>query len=246
MSTLSYFCCQAPENPWGDIFGSCAGTTQTVISDTIPTSRDAFKSQDWNDPFPATTTTSGENASRPDARSVGSYDNVTNRNGSGGNEERLDVHSVGDRKRVTFKEPHFENISPSFFRRKTMAINSMFDQSFESDSSHDKSDSNKHIMITEKVEKKLRKKGLTRSPIDSSKFIKKDSLSIKRKLQLLVMRTESTRPKKELTPEDVRDPETVPGMKLMVDVEKEKKAQERATTMISTGEFEHHDKAGFD
>jgi hypothetical protein len=84
------------------------------MSDTIPTSRDAFKSQDWNDPFPATAT-SGENASRPDARSVGSYDNVTNRNSSGGNEERLDVHCAGGRKRVTFKEPHFENISPSFF-----------------------------------------------------------------------------------------------------------------------------------
>lgn len=245
MSRASYFCCQVPENPWDDIFG-CGGTTQTVTSDTVATSHGSFKTQDWNNPFTttsSTTSSSRENASRPDARSVTSYDNVTNR--YSGNEDRFDVPSGGT-KRVTFKEPHFENISPSFStRKKTTVVNSIFDQSFDSDSSGNHSDdSNKVIMVTDKVNKRLQKKGLIRSPIDGNRFIKKESLSIKRKLQLLVMRTETTRPKKELTPEDVRDPETVPGMKLMVDIEKEKKAQERATTMISTGEFQHNEKAG--
>mmetsp|Transcript_8058 Transcript_8058/g.15178 ORF Transcript_8058/g.15178 Transcript_8058/m.15178 type:complete len:272 (+) Transcript_8058:154-969(+) len=247
MSGVSYFCCQGPENPWDNIFG-CGGT-QSVTSATYSVSNSQFKvAQDWNNPFSSSSISSHGSAGRPEARSISSYDQyVTTSSRNGDNEDRVDVQSA--KKKVTFKEPHFENMSPSFSRKKGTVINTYFDQMCDSDSSdnndsNDGDDNHKKIMMTGKMDKKLKKRGLVRSPIDGNKFVKKDSLSIKRKLQLLVMRTETTRPKKELTPEDVRDPETVPGMKLLVDIEKEKKAQERATTMISTDEFLHDEKAG--
>jgi hypothetical protein len=244
MSGTSYFCCHPAENPWDNIFG-CGGT-HSISSETIPVSQDQFKSQDWNNPFGTDRSTVASSQSqsqsqvyKPDSRSIGSYDYSTSRLSD--YDDRLDVNST--KKKVTFKEPHFENISPSFSSRKHMDLHSFLDQGFDAKSKECRQGLGP-IVITEKMEKKLNKRGLVVSPVEGKRFVKKDSLSIKRKLQLLVMRTETSRPKKELTPEDVRDPETVPGMKLLVDIEKENQAKERAATMISSGEYLHNEKAG--
>lgn len=248
MSRSSYFCCSVTENPWNDIFG-CGGTHQ-IPSDSVTELHGQYKLQDWNNPFRTdrsfciapTTAIASEQENRNDVRSVGSddYETAATTRGISSNDERSEVNTV-KKKRVTFKEPHVENMSPTIGGKKTMGSHSFLYDSFDYESDH--SDQGIRLMTTEKVDKILKKKGLVRSPIDG-RLIKKDSLSIKRKLQLLVMRTETTRAKKELTPEDVRDPETVSGMKLLADIEKEKKAKERAATMISTGEFVHSEKAG--
>lgn len=47
----------------------------------------------------------------------------------------------------------------------------------------------------------------------------------------------SSRPKRPLTAEDVRDPETVAGMKRHEDIEREKKARQRALMMMNFGCF---------
>lgn len=89
----------------------------------------------------------------------------------------------------------------------------------------------------------LEKGGLTRSPYEKT-FVNKEAMSTKRKLFHLIKRTETTRAKKELTAEDVRDPDTIPGMKLQSDIDKEEKAKNSATLMISSGRFPHDKKAG--
>lgn len=65
-----------------------------------------------------------------------------------------------------------------------------------------------------------------------------------RKHQVSMKKTETTREKKELTPEDVRDPETVPGMKCKVDIEMEEEAKTKAFQMISNGQYQYDQRAG--
>lgn len=59
-----------------------------------------------------------------------------------------------------------------------------------------------------------------------------------------VAKTETTRGKKELTPEDIRDPETVPGMKCQVDLQREDEAKKKAFEMITTGNYPYNAQGG--
>jgi hypothetical protein len=92
------------------------------------------------------------------------------------------------------------------------------------------------------IAKALRRKGLTRSP-DGQTFVKKATMSMNRNLYHLVKRTETTRPKKELSPEDIRDFDTVRGMKSHAGLEKERRAKDITIMMISSGMFQHNEKA---
>ena len=64
------------------------------------------------------------------------------------------------------------------------------------------------------------------------------------KVKAQIEKTETTRPKKELTPEDVRDPETVPGMVSKAGIAMEEDAKKKARIMISDGKYPYHEKAG--
>lgn len=65
-----------------------------------------------------------------------------------------------------------------------------------------------------------------------------------RQQALLAKRTESTRPKKEVTPSDVRDPETAAGMKSPVEVELEEAAKNQACAMLNDEQYKFNYKAG--
>lgn len=65
-----------------------------------------------------------------------------------------------------------------------------------------------------------------------------------RQQALLVKNTESTRTRKQVTPADVRDPETVAGMKCQVEIELEEAAKKQAVAMLNDEQYRFNQKAG--
>lgn len=107
---------------------------------------------------------------------------------------------------------------------------------------------NLSVLATDKAARKVaRKQTMIRQPEVQAKSAAVNSAVVA--LQKLkrdkkaVAKTQTTRPKKELTPEDVRDPETIPGMKSKVDVSKEEEAKTKAFQMISNGEYRFDPRA---
>jgi len=91
----------------------------------------------------------------------------------------------------------------------------------------------KHLMLN----RKLNERALaSKEAADRSKAL--------RQQVLLVKHTESTRTVKNLSPVDVRDPETVAGMKCQVDVELEEVARKQAVSMLNDDQFTFNEKAG--
>jgi len=72
---------------------------------------------------------------------------------------------------------------------------------------------------------------------DRSKFLRTQAL--------LAKKTETTRPKRDVTPSDVRDPETVAGMKSQVDVTLEEAATKLASAMLNDDQYRFSYKAGY-
>ena len=226
----NYFCCGVPNNPWDDVFGN--GATQ-------PVAQQQPKPTDWDNPF-------GVAAPQPvsydqqDARSMGSgsYDRSV-----------ADVRSVGSNSRGSnFGNKSIKDIErEEKARKRAILLSETMVETGDIRNDPEKPKPlglDKGVMGATQAAKILETKGLSSWHADEKTLIKKAALSTKRKLFHLIKRTETTRTKKELTPEDVRDPETIPGMKLQVDIEKEEKAKNNATLMISSGRFPHDEKAG--
>eukprot|EP01083_Nonionella_stella_P236926 831646_1 len=73
---------------------------------------------------------------------------------------------------------------------------------------------------------------------------KKVDRILSQKTQVEVARTETSRKNRERTAEDVRDPETVRGMKAPIDIYNEKMAKKQSALMISSGKFPYNENAG--
>lgn len=229
----NYFCCGVPQNPWDDIFGN--GATQPVTQQGKP-------AQSWDNPFGLAAPATQTPQYRQDARSIGSstYDRSV-----------ADTRSVGNRSHDS-RDSNLTNKSLKDIereekaRQRAMMLSETLMETGDLQKGFEKPKPlglDRGVMGPAAAAMILEKKGLTKSP-DEKTLVNMATMSTKRKLFHLIKRTETTRPKKELTPEDVRDPDTIPGMKLIVDIEKEEKAKSLATLMISSGKFPHNAKAG--
>jgi len=230
-----YFCCGVPQNPWDDIFGN--GATQ-------PVAQQGKSEQAWDNPFDLAAPATQTPQYRQDARSIGSSTLTYDRSVA-------DTRSVGTRS-YDSRDSNLTNKSLKDIereekaRKRAMLLSETLMETGDLQKGMEKPKPlglDRGVMGPAAAAMILEKKGLSKSP-DEKTLVNKAAMSTKRKLWHLIKRTETTRPKKELTPEDVRDPDTVPGMKLQVDVEKEEKAKNQATLMISSGRYAHNEKAG--
>ena len=107
---------------------------------------------------------------------------------------------------------------------------------------------NLSVLATDKAARKVaRKQTMIRQPEVQAKSAAVNSAVVAiqklRRDKKAVAKTETTRTKKELTPEDVRDPESIPGMKSKTAVSQEEEAKTKAFQMISNGEYKFDPRA---
>lgn len=121
--------------------------------------------------------------------------------------------------------------------------------------SHDSSESSKSIMTIEKRMTTRQKENqnskdkhmMINRQLSARALVAREAAHRSRTLRqqaLLVKNTESTRPKKTVTSSDVRDPETVAGMKCQVEVELEVAARKQACAMLNDDQYRFNYKAG--
>lgn len=239
MSSYNYMCCGVPSNPFDDIFG---GATQ-------PVEENNQKASAWDNPFGVLPPGQQQEQGQPsqaavDSRSVTSWS-------QDGYSYASDARSMGASTMTgSYASSNLENKSLKDIEREERARSRA---TLLSETYSDTGDLKKNtsvpralglgggVMTSDQASYILQKKGIVKN--SDGTLMNKRTMKSKRRLFHLIRRTESSRPKKEKTPEDVRDPETVPGMKLNIDIEKEEKAREKATQMISNGAYPHHPKA---
>lgn len=218
---MNYFCCG---NPWDDIFGS---SNQTSAESQKPQ-----QVQDWNNPFsqpyqPNDEARHFDNANRTDGgdtRSVGS-------GGYAYRKSNLDGKSLKDIEREDHARIRAMRLQESMIENG--AIGRAEGAS---------------VLSSEALAYKHERKRTFDDPEVAAKTAAVNravqEIKILKGHQQSVAKTETTRPKKELTPEDVRDPETIPGMKCKVDIDKEEEAKKKAFEMITTGNYQYDSKGG--
>lgn len=239
----SYICCG---NPFGDLFD-----TPTPTQNATPQKQQ--QTQDWNNPFQNSHSPSSnderrhlEDASRADedVRSIGTR-RSTHSTGT-----RRSTYSTGTRRSThSAVSSHADGKSLTDIEREEFAKKRAL-RLQESLVTHGDYHSNTHtsVLATDKAARKMaRKQTQLRQPEVNAKSAAVNTavLNMKKlkKDQKAVEMTETTRPKKEMTDEDVRDPETVPGMKSKVDIKKEEEAKTQTLQMISNGEYKFDPRA---
>ena len=240
----NYFCCG---NPWDDIFGST--DNQVESPQTQQAQAPKPQSQDWNNPFNNTyapynekdeTRMTDESVDRSvtgDARSIGSrrstdtMSTATRRKAYVPKTYNLDAKSLADIER----EDHA--------RTKALRLQEGWATSGDFAQAEGAS-----VLTSDHLARKHELKQTFASPEVASKTAAVNAavkeLKELRRHQVSMKKTETTREKKELTPEDIRDPETVPGMKCKSDVEMEEEAKTKAFQMISNGQYQYDQRAG--
>lgn len=118
--------------------------------------------------------------------------------------------------------------STSYDSRKTMSTKGATSRQLENKKLIDK-----HLMINRQLSERAFAR---REAAYKSKAIRQQAL--------LVKNTESTRARKQVTPDDVRDPETVAGMKCQVEIELEEAAKKQAVAMLNDEQYRFNHKAG--
>lgn len=256
-----YFCCGVT-SPWDDIFGETA--THQVPQEQNKT--------DWNNPFAAAApqvspeTRSEQYDSRSvggystDARSVGTYNSghagtVT----SVGSGTAGTVTSVGSGTAGTVTSvgsATYRKVDPPKNTSSSMVGKSLRDIEREEKARKRALKMSEGLMVTNKSNDGPSRGAmiLTQgSTFDSSPstykseekaLAKKVDRILSQKTQVEVARTETSRKNRERTAEDVRDPETVRGMKAPIDVYNEKMAKKQSALMISSGKFPYNENAG--
>jgi hypothetical protein len=239
----NYFCCG---NPWDDIFGST--DNQVDSPQTQQAQAPKPQTQDWNDPFNTTyapynerdeTRMSDESVDRSvtgDARSMGSRSADT-------------MSTATRRKTYVPKTSNLEGKSLADIEREDHARSRALRMQEGWAASGDFAEEEGASVLTSGY---MARKHKLKQTFDQPEVATKTAavnaavkeLKELRKHQASMKKTETTREKKELTPEDVRDPETVPGMKCRSDVEMEEEAKIKAFQMISNGQYQYDQRAG--
>lgn len=243
--STNYLCCA---NPFDDFFGSPAPGTQS--SQTIAPHQKAVQTQDWNSPFnngyaPYSATEEGrsiedDNKSREvsDVRSVGSRGTHDTRSsydtyGSYGTRSSRYSAASSNLHGKSLQDIEREN----YARHRAMQMQESLVNSGSMAEAEETS-----VLATGKAASKLKRRHtmMKQPEVKAKSAAVNTAVKMLQKLRIDKKKrdmTETTRKKKELTPEDVRDPETIPGMRSKVDAEKEEEAKTKAFQMISNGEY---------
>lgn len=240
----NYFCCG---NPWDDIFGASnnPAEAQQVPEQKAPT-------QDWNNPFGNTFEPYNQ---VDDARSTdGSLSHVRSVGGdarSVDSRRSADVRSAASRSHASTysRSSNLDGKSlkdierEDYARTRALKLHSALAQNDDTPEAPGAS-----VLASTYMARKHEAKRTFDDPEVSAKTAAvnaavRDLKELKAHQEEMRM-TQTTRPKKELTPEDVRDPDTVPGMKCKMDVEKEEEAKVKAFQMISNGKYQFDENAG--
>jgi len=248
-SAFSYLCCGLDQaSPLGGIFPG--GTKENGYI------KEMEQVQDWNNPFDVVRNDQYRGIDReysvesredidhksPDFRSPDYRYPASPRSQGYGYASRKvvgsgpDSHSTGTGYRRRTYQTSMQGFNPTeseysshkkfIHRPHTTKALTMHEEIFISGSmSHDSSSS----MNSHKLNKKL--------------LASRNSKNLLHQI-MLSKKTETTRGK-IITPEDVRDPETVPGMKCQEDVDEEEDAQRRALTMLMSDLYRFNPKAGY-
>eukprot|EP01083_Nonionella_stella_P148526 470303_1 len=244
-----YFCCGVT-NPWDDIFGETA--THQVPQDQNKT--------DWNNPFAAAPQVSPETRSEQyDSRSVGGYSTDARSIGTFNSGHAGTVTSVGSGTAGTVTSVGSatkRKVNPPKNTSSNMVGKSLRDIEREEKARKRALKMSEGLMVLNKSNDGPSRGAmiLTQgSTFDSSPatfkseekaLAKKVDRILSQKTQVEVARTETSRKNRERTAEDVRDPETVRGMKAPIDIYNEKMAKKQSALMISSGKFPYNENAG--
>lgn len=231
----NYLCCGG--NPWDDIFGSGA---QAEV-DQQPTGQDMKQVQDWNNPFSqypnqgvSTPTPSYNQQESRGAESPTRSMNSQNRSvpnspvhGQTTMEDASVVHSVGS-----------GTLGSGATRRTATSMKSEVEEEDLTDTDRRRKIVAKHKAL--KLQQRLMNgDGVAIIKEKKPKEENERVIAAKRTKEAIVLlgKTETTRKKKEQTGEDVRDPETISGMKNHYDLERELTARRRSQQMLDYNEF---------
>lgn len=219
----NYFCCG---NPWDDIFGGNEMVqNQTAKNQEQPQSQG--EQMDWNNPYGETYMPYGF-----DERRHVDEGNSTARSG------HTDARSTGS-------GTHRSSTSGRSNESKSTAfgIKSLRDIEREQFAMNKALQLQESLMHTGKLPRKT--SALAVTPILADRDLAEERhVKIMKKNMESVRKTETTRKPKDKSAEDVRDPETVAGMKGVKGVAMEETAKKKAVGMINNGEFRYDDRAG--
>lgn len=230
---MSYLCCGG--NPWDDIFGaSNEETTQQ---------KPQAQAQNWNNPFGA--------YNQPP------IDTVESRYGDdstvGGRSDVRSITSRGSHDRTPVSPPRRTNLGGKTLWDIEREDRAMFtalrlQEEMANDDNSQMTAEGASVLTSDRMARKQDRKQTYKDPEVAAKTAAVNravnELQTLRKYKRSVQQTETTRPKKGTTPEDVRDPETISGMKCKADIETEEKAKTKAFQMISFGKFKYDRNAG--
>lgn len=250
-----YFCCGVT-NPWDDIFGETA--THQVPQEQNKT--------DWNNPFAAAPQVNPESRSEQfDSRSVGGYSTDARSIGTYNSGHAGTVTSVGSGTAGTVTSAGGtvtsvgsatkRKVNPPKNTSSNMVGKSLRDIEREEKARKRALKMSESLMITNKSNDGASRGAMiltqgstyeTNASMKSEekKLAKQVDRVLSQKTQVEVARTETSRKKREKTDEDVRDPETVRGMKAPIEIYNEKMAKKQSALMISSGKFPYNENAG--
>jgi len=247
--TSNYLCCGVT-NPWDDIFSETA--TQQVPQEQNKT--------DWNNPFAAAPQVNPESRSEQfDSRSVGGYSTDTRSVGTYNSGHAGTVTSAGSGTAGTVTSvgtATYRKVAPPKKTSTNLVGKSLRDIEREEKARNRALKLSEGLMVTNKTNDgpsrgamMLTQGSAFNSSPSSHKseekaLAKKVDRILSQKTQVEVARTETTRKKADKTAEDVRDPETVRGMKAPIDIYNEKMANKQSALMISSGKFPYNENAG--
>lgn len=253
-SGLGYICCVGG-SPWDDIWGSSNETNTPVKSPP----------QDFNNPFShfepdkrSDESLSTNRSPYTDARSVASH-TVTGQSVAGHSAASQSVASqstaglsIGTRRKrtppskkntdldgKTLRDVEREDKAKSRALKLQEALSSAGQQPKTHAASVLASDYAAHKF-------ELRQKGQDKDISKKTSRVNAAVQAIKdtRKHIEAVGKTETTRPQRPLTADDMRDTESVSGMKGHNDIELEEEARKKGLYMISSGQYHYDEKAG--
>lgn len=238
MTSNSYFCCGVPTNPFDDIF--CGGATQPVAQDQVK--------PDWDNPFGVAPP---QQSPPMDARSVDTSGTGARSSGQNG-----DVRSVGSSVSYSSKASNLAHKSMKeisreekarkralFLAETLMETGKLEGENTQKKTSIGLSGNAMTAMQAESI-LEMNRSGDKGQGMDDRALAAKAARILALKVKSQIDKTETSREEKSKTPEDVRDPETVPGMVSRAGIAMEEDAKMRARSMISDGKYPHHEKAG--
>lgn len=245
----SYLCCGAA-NPWEDMFGSAEAELPTG-----PTGQKNMKQvQDWNNPFspnyqgpqdpPGVVTPTAsytydayeENRVEPSSptRSITSQNRSAVPNSPQGlvvgqhpPEEASVIHSVGSDTITSGRSRKTTSTMPTFVDEEDL---SAIDKKRKIVAKHKALKMQERLMNGDGVE--IRKKPKSKEENERMKQAK----LVRENIEQLA-KTQTSRKKAQLTEDDVRDPESIAGMKSRDEIDKEKTAQRRSQQMLDYNQF---------